>query len=103
SQSLIIKSCSIIFFSTWLVLIATFILSWIETYDFLDLVFEVTSAFATVGLTRGITGELSDASKIVLMIVMYTGRIGVLTLIGAFFVRQKKPSSVYYPEDNVLL
>ncbi|MDY3974742.1 MAG: potassium transporter TrkG [Veillonella caviae] len=103
SQSLIIKSCSIIFFSTWLVLIATFILSWVEPFDFLDLVFEVTSAFATVGLTRGITGELTDLSKIVLMIVMYTGRIGVLTLIGAFFIPQKKPSSVYYPEDNVLL
>lgn len=103
SQSLIIKSCSIIFFSTWLVLIATFILSWVEPYHFLDLVFEVTSAFATVGLTRGITGHLTDLSKIVLMIVMYTGRIGVLTLISAFFIRQKKPSSVYYPEDNVLL
>lgn len=103
SQSLINKSCSIIFFSSWLVLIATFILSWVEPFQFLDLVFEVTSAFATVGLTRGITGELTDLSKIVLMFVMYTGRIGVLTLMGAFFIKPKKPSAIYYPEDNVLL
>lgn len=103
SQSVIYKACGIVFFSAILVVLGTFVLAGVETFPFLDLLFEVTSAFATVGLTIGITPELSTISKLTLIIVMYTGRIGVLTLIGAFFLKRRSTTTAYYPEDNVLL
>ena len=91
SQSVIYKAVGIVFFSSMLVVLATFVLAGVESFPFLDLLFEVTSAFATVGLTIGITPELSTISKLTLIIVMYTGRIGVLTLIGAFFLKNVVP------------
>lgn len=103
SQAVIYKACGIVFFSSILVVLATFILAGIEQFPFLDLLFEVTSAFATVGLTIGITPDLSEISKLTLIVVMYTGRIGVLTLIGAFFMKRRRTTTAYYPEDNVLL
>ena len=49
-------------------------------YDFMDLVFEHVSAASTVGLSTGMTAELSPIGKIVLVIAMFIGRVGTLTL-----------------------
>jgi len=46
--------------------------------DFLDLAFEVTSAFGTVGLSRGATGELDTVGRITIMLIMFLGRVGPL-------------------------
>ena len=70
----VLKANGIIFLSLLLILIATCYLAWDEPYDFIRLLFEVTSAFGTVGLTTGITSDLSESSKWVLMLVMFTGR-----------------------------
>jgi len=67
-----------------------------------DLVFEVVSAFGTVGLSMGITAQLSLPSKIVLIITMFIGRIGLLTLLLALSKRESK--AVYdYPEANIMI
>ena len=68
----VLKANGIIFLSLLLILIATCYLAWDEPYDFIRLLFEVTSAFGTVGLTTGITSDLSESSKWVLMLVMFT-------------------------------
>ena len=80
-----------------------FILSWVEHFTFLDDLFEVTSAFGTVGLTRGITPYLSDVSKWTLIVVMFIGRVGVLSVIGAVALRRKPNPPITYPEGQVLL
>lgn len=103
SQQHIVKAFGIMFFSTLLIIVATGILAWVESYRFLDITFEVTSAFATVGLSRGITMELSDISKWTLIVVMFSGRIGVLALIGSVALRHQPPRPISYPEGNVLL
>ena len=64
--------------------------------------FKAFSAFGTVGLSRGITPELSSASKIALTITMYGGRIGPLTLLVAL-ARQKKEDVLGYPEEHLLI
>ncbi len=51
-----------------------------------DLAFEAVSAFGTVGLTRGITAELSEWSKMILIVLMYSGRIGFLTIVSTLFL-----------------
>lgn len=69
--------------------------------DLLDLLFESISAFATVGLSTGITPELSTISKIVIMITMFIGRVGGLTLLSLWTKKGKK--YVSYPTENILI
>lgn len=71
-------------------------------YDFMDLVFEHVSAASTVGLSRGITPELSTAGKFVLIVAMFIGRVGTLTL--AYLVGKKVISRNYkYPEGHTMI
>tara|TARA_B100000678_G_scaffold177778_1_gene148295 strand:+ start:372 stop:1697 length:1326 start_codon:yes stop_codon:yes gene_type:complete len=69
--------------------------------DFLDAAFEVASAFGTVGLSRGATGELDLAGRLVICLTMFVGRLGPLTL--GFFLASKSPPRVKYPEGEVYL
>ena len=73
--------------------------------SFIDLVFEVFSAFATVGLTAGVTPLLTNIGKIVIIILMYIGRIGPITMVLIFAKRysQMKGKDVLYPKEDVLI
>jgi len=73
-----------------------------EGKDFLDICFESISAFSTVGLSRGITGDLTSASKLVLVITMFIGRISMLTLLIAFFKRVSS-GNYRYPTESILI
>ena len=68
---------------------------------FLDLLFEATSALCTVGVTRGLTGQLDGLGRTVLMLLMFIGRVGPLTL-GFFLATQISPR-VRYPASQVYL
>lgn len=71
-------------------------------YDFMDLVFEHVSAASTVGLSTGITAELSGAGKIILVIAMFIGRVGTLTL--AYLVGKRVISTKYkYPLGHTMV
>ncbi len=67
----------------------------------LKIAFEVFSAFSTVGLTLGITPELSQTSKIVLILTMFIGRVGALTVLMAF-VAEAKQQAYQYPIEEVM-
>ncbi|HET7560165.1 MAG TPA: potassium transporter TrkG, partial [Limnochordia bacterium] len=64
--------------------------------DFIKLFFEVVSAFGTVGLSTGITPHLNPPARIVLMLTMFAGRVGLLTLLLALTPRE--PAEIRYPE-----
>lgn len=80
---------------------ALFIMTFMHEADFLDLAFEVTSAFGTVGLSRGITGEFDTAGRLVIMAIMFVGRVGPLTL--GFLLAERSPKRISYPEGQVYL
>ena len=84
-------------------LLATFVLTILEPNMLvIQLAFEQTSAFATVGLSTGITPQLSTASKYLLITSMYLGRVGTVTLALALSTRVL--SNAYeYPKDNVMV
>jgi len=69
---------------------------------FLALMFEAVSAFGTVGLSTGITASLSAAGKLVLVVLMYAGRVGPLTLVLAVGPRPDR-SRFRYAEENVMV
>ncbi len=99
---LLLKSFAVVFVAISWVMLATLILTVTESAPFLWLVFEVVSAFATVGLTLGATPELSEIGKLVIITTMYIGRVGPLTLFAALMLRSRAP--LYrHPEESVLV
>lgn len=69
-----------------------------------ELMYEVTSALATVGLTLGITPKLNAAGKWIIIICMYIGRIGPISLAIAFMAKQKATNnSLKYPEEHIMV
>jgi Trk-type K+ transport system membrane component len=97
------KAFSIFIFSTSFVFLCTFGITIFDPMlEFMDVLFEATSAFATVGLSTGITAGLSIPSKLVLIVSMFVGRIGTLTL--ALALSQKVASSQYkYPNAHFMV
>lgn len=95
----VIRSLAITTISLLLVIGFIFMLTVTEKIPFLPLAFEVVSAFGTVGLSMGITNQLSDLGEVLLSMVMFVGRIGPLTL---FFLLMK-PKKVHYryPYDQI--
>lgn len=70
-------------------------------YGFEKITFEVVSAFCTVGLSTGITGELTGVGKVIIVLCMFVGRIGPLTLVLAIGRRGGKPFE--YPDETVMI
>lgn len=83
SSAQILRAFTIFVFGTTVVAAATIVLSISEHQPMLKLLFEATSAFGTVGLSTGITSTLSIVGRVVISLLMFTGRIGSLTVIAA--------------------
>ncbi|MEG2291333.1 MAG: TrkH family potassium uptake protein [Clostridium sp.] len=103
SKHLVYKAFSLFFIGMGLIITVTMLLSYTETgATFMDLLYETTSAFGTVGVTTGLTPNLSDVGKILIMFMMYFGRVGPLTVALAM-TRNKKNSGYKYPEAKILI
>ena len=96
------KSLAIVMVGLLLVGMVSFLLTITEEAEFLDLLFETTSAFATVGLTTGITPDLTDFGKFLLTLTMYAGRVGPLTMAFAFS-RKHIHAKYKYSEGNIIV
>ena len=71
---------------------------------FVDVLYELTSAVGTVGLSRGLTAVVNTPAKWIIIFTMYLGRIGPLTLGAAVVARaQKKAEDVYLAEENIMI
>jgi len=99
----IMRAISIISAALVLVFINTFVLTIFEESDFISLFFETFSAFGTVGLSTGITPELSSPSKVALIFTMLCGRIGPVTLLVALTQKKVKGELLVYPADHLML
>ncbi|MDM9583801.1 MULTISPECIES: TrkH family potassium uptake protein [unclassified Nostoc] len=101
--TLILKAVGVLVGSVATVIFATILISLTDpTLDFIQILFEVVSAFATVGLSTGITGTISTAAKLILIVTMYVGRVGVLLLMSAV-LGDPRPTRIHYPEENLLV
>jgi potassium uptake TrkH family protein len=90
-------------FSITIILLSTFLLAIFEPFSMLDLLFEEISAFATVGLSRGITANLSDAGKIILILSMLIGRIGAMTMAFAITAPKERVKVEYPTEKSIMI
>lgn len=97
------KAVTVTFLALVLIMAALFMISLIEPkYNMMEILFEVTSAFGTVGLSLGITGDLTIVSKCVLMILMFIGRVGVITFLF-MFTRNPKSEAYRFPKERIII
>ncbi|UTE77271.1 MULTISPECIES: TrkH family potassium uptake protein [unclassified Rossellomorea] len=100
-QAHIFKALALSMISVLLVFTALFFLEMTEhDVSFLSIVFEVVSAFGTVGLSMGITGSLSAIGKCIIIVVMFAGKLGPLTL--AFSLSRPDKEKIRYPKEDIL-
>lgn len=97
----LLRSFAIVVLSSAIIFIITFLLVQVEPeLPFLSLFFEVVSAFGTVGLTMGITAKLSLLGKLLIILMMMIGKIGVLTIVFTF--SKPKKQHYHYPKQDIL-
>ncbi len=102
SRSHVNKAFLVFFFGVFTVSIGTIILSATEAAPLQEILFETVSAFGTVGLSTGITGTLSIPGRVVIIVLMFVGRLGPLTILAAAS-QPEKSVQISYPRGNILL
>lgn len=97
----VMKVLALTTISMLLVLTGVFVMTINHDGQFTDIAFEVTSAFGTVGLSRGITAELDGIGRFILMLIMFVGRVGPLAI--GFFLATRSVPKVKYPSGQIYL
>lgn len=105
SKETVYKAYAVFSIATLILILVTIILTITESstgLPFEYMLYEAASAYGTVGLTMGLTTKLSTMGKIIILITMYLGRVGPLTVVMALTNRKSKVS-YKYPEDKILV
>lgn len=96
------KAAVIASLALFVVIVGTYIMTILEPeIPLVDLLFEITSAFGTVGLSTGITPDLCDGAKFLSIVIMYIGRLGPLTIASLWYFT--RGDRVSYPEGNIAI
>ena len=108
NEQLIRRALAIFTLALTLVLFDTVVISAVESLagnedTLADVLYETVSAFATVGLTTGITPSLSTVSKLLISLTMFLGRVGPLTVSMALSGGPGKPDAIRYPEERMMV
>lgn len=104
SRDALLKSLCIFSLGSGIIILASLVITIIEHGQFLyiDILYEIVSAFGTVGTSRGITGNLSSFSKVILIVLMYLGRVGAATL-GIGILNRKTKKHTRYSEGKIIV
>jgi trk system potassium uptake protein TrkH len=98
----IYRALTIIMLALGIVTIVVLLLTMTEQQRFLPLLFEAVSAFSNTGLSIGVTPQLSDAGRIVIIITMFIGRLGTLVLV-LLMLQQQKPTIYRFPQEAMTI
>lgn len=100
----ILRALTIIMISIAIVITMLMVLTITENAEFIDIMYEVISAFATVGVSTGLTPYLSFGGKIAIIILMFIGRLGPITIAIALMLKQARVNgTVQYPEEKIMV
>lgn len=104
SRQIIVQATMIVMANVFVLFTGIFILSITENFDFNRICYEVVSALATVGLTTGITPQLSVIGKVIIILLMFVGRIGIMTALISISSRRKcDKNCLELPEGHVMV
>lgn len=97
TKAFVVTSVAILIWSTSIIILST-----LENHSLIAIIFEVSSAFGTCGLSMGITPDLTTGSKALSMMLMFIGRVGILTFL--FIIRGNVMKELYhYPKEKVII
>jgi trk system potassium uptake protein TrkH len=96
AMAVLVVAGTVVGTSIWLLLL-------LEPFELQEVAFEVISAFSTVGLSLGITPQLSTAGRVIIMLTMIWGRLGAMTIVAALVQRRARTDLVDYPEADLLV
>ncbi len=103
SMATVWRALTVLFISLAVVLIATWLLLFTQNLPLSPVLFEVVSAFSTTGLSLGITGQLNTFGLLLLIALMFWGRLGAFTIVIVLLKRRGHESLARYPEELVLV
>lgn len=101
SKSAIRKSLAVCFTSFAIVFVSTLLLSAVSAGSVLDVMYEAVSACATVGLSRDLTPTLDTLGKLIVIVTMYLGRVGPISLAVAFNLKNESPNIIKTPFEEI--
>lgn len=101
SASNVRKGTAVMMLSLGIMIVCMGALSFTQRTDFLDTLYETISALATVGLSRGLTAELDNIGKIIVVLTMYVGRVGPISLALFFNTNRTNCNIRHYPEGKI--
>lgn len=101
SKQAISKAVAVVTVSFMIMFISTILLSAVTDADIMDIAYETVSATATVGLTRNLTPSLNIWGKLIIIITMYLGRVGPISLLIAFNKKKNKNNIIKDPVEEI--
>lgn len=103
SMATVWRAIVVLFISLGVVLIATWLMLFTQNLDLSSVLFEVVSAFSTTGLSLGVTGQLDTFGRLLVIALMFWGRLGAVTIVLVLLKRRGHESLAKYPEEIVLV
>ncbi len=103
TREVVLRATAVLMISLGVVFVASWLILFTNNFGFNLVLFEVVSALATCGLSLGITAELNTFGQLVIIFVMFWGRLGALTIVLAIIQRRPTEQLVQYPEATVLI
>ena len=101
SKQAVSKAVAVTSMSFIIMFVSTVLLSAVTDANALDILFETVSATATVGLSRNLTGTLNVWGKVIIIVTMYLGRVGPISLAAAFNSRKEIPNIIKNPTEKI--
>lgn len=98
----LMKAVTVTLMAFAIVCTSILVIATIESFTMEQILFEVTSAFGTVGLSLGITGDLSWVSKSILMLLMFIGRVGIITFLF-MFKKKRNIEKYHFPKERIII
>ena len=105
SKDSFIRAVSVVVMQILFALLGASVVSAVTPFDLTQVMYEVISAVSTVGLTMGITPSLPAVAQLMIMLLMYLGRVGILTVTYAAMMnlRRDRGADITYPDANLLI
>ena len=95
------KAIGVVGMSFATVFVSTLLMTAVTDTSFLDILYETVSATATVGLSRNLTGSINELGKLIIIITMYLGRVGPISLAVAFTLKKQSVNLIKEPIENI--
>ncbi len=102
SSNTILRSFCIISLYIFVDILASLVMTFFYQYNFIEILFETTSALGTVGLSLGVSGKVDNPGKIILILCMFIGRVGPAALFLSM-IHLEKQNLITYPEEKIIL